>query len=157
MRRRHGPHVGEPRRIPRVLVVGGALGVLLLGCGGTGTDDAGTGGTGSGGTIASGGASSTGGAVGSGGATSNSGGSSSGTGGMGGSDSGEFDPEDLGTPCEGGACPAGLTPTEFELCGIASCDTVCECHLPCTSSPDSCPEGLSCQTGGFNLPENVCL
>jgi len=121
----------------------GLLWALLGGCSGAGSDDGG----GSGGTTESGGV------TGSGGASSGG----TGVGGSGGTIPGEFDPEDLGTPCEAGACPSGLTPTSFEICGIASCDTVCECHLPCEGSPGSCPDGLSCQEGGFNLPADVCL
>jgi transglutaminase-like putative cysteine protease len=154
-----GSYRGYTGALLSVGIVGMLVGVLtplLLGCGGAaGTDDDGTGGnSSSGGSVSSGGTAASGGTSASGGSGtggSQTGGSSS----TGGTAPGDFDPEDLGTRCEDGSCPSGLTPTHFEICGIASCDPVCECHLPCEDG--GCPDGLSCQTGGFNLAENVCL
>lgn len=125
------------------------------GSGGTGIGDGGAGGTAEGGGPASGGALGGGGDAGSGGlATGGDGvGGDLNTGGTG---PDQIEPRDLGTPCEVEAdpCPPGLTPIDYELCGSASCETFCACHLPCEGTED-CPQGSSCATV-FGIEDNVC-
>jgi len=144
------------------------LGLMLVGCGGPAGEDCGTGGNGTGGADGSGGVPGSGGAGtggnGTGGASTGgagtggtgTGGSATGGAGTGGTNTGEIDIYDLGTSCDAGSCPTGLTPTYYEICGIISCETECDCHLLCADDPEICPEGSECTYAAF-IDDAVCV
>ena len=70
-------------------------------------------------------------------------GSDAGTDGGGGGDSG-VDLSKLGTPCQSGACPAGLEPVTY--CGFTGCGggTMCSCEIRCGQDSGACPPGTAC-------------
>ena len=82
-----------------------------------------------------------------------SGGNDTGTGG-----DGTVGLDELGTPCQAGACPSGLEPVVY--CGFAGCSDgggqSCSCEIRCGQNAGVCPTGSSCVTISDG-PGEVCV
>jgi hypothetical protein len=74
-----------------------------------------------------------------------------------GSDSGNVDPNKLGTPCQSGACPSGLEPVTY--CGFTGCNgdagQMCSCEIKCDQDAGACPPGSACAFVSYELTSAV--
>ena len=70
----------------------------------------------------------------------------------------DVDASVLGTPCQNGACPAGLEAVTY--CGFAGCQDgggeFCSCEIRCAQDPKVCPAGSACAFVSDG-PGQVCV